>query len=87
MTYRLRVARGAARSIAEELPEPVAAAVVEFVNGDLLMNPRRVGKPLREPLEGLWSARRGQYRVLYRIDDAAGTVTVVEASHRRDAYR
>lgn len=44
--FRLRVARPAARAIAEELPEMVAAAVVEFITGDLLREPRRVGKPL-----------------------------------------
>jgi mRNA interferase RelE/StbE len=30
-------------------------------------------------------ARRGTYRVLYRIDDHAHIVTVVLVTHRRDA--
>lgn len=66
------------------LPEKVAAAVIEFVYGTLAQNPQRVGKPLRFELEGLHSARRGDYRILYRIDDV---VTVVAVEHRADAYR
>ncbi len=86
MTYRLRIARSAARAIAEDLPESVGAAVVEFVTGPLLDNPQRVGKPLRPPLHGKHSARRGQYRLIYEIDDEQGIVTVLVVSHRRDAY-
>ncbi len=84
--YRL-LARPVARAIADELPEAVAAAVVEFVTGDLPEEPHRVGKPLRRELEGRWAARRGSYRVLYTIDEQAGVVTVLAADHRRDVYR
>lgn len=87
LPYRLKIARPAARAIAEELPEAVAAAVVEFLTGDLLREPRRVGKPLQRELALRWAARRGSYRVLYAIDDHAGTVTVLAAEHRRDVYR
>ncbi len=86
MSYRLQMARSAARALAKTLPEAVAAAAVEFVNGPLLDSPYRVGKRLRPPLDGKWSARRGQYRVIYQIDDAASTVMVLQVSHRRDAY-
>lgn len=85
--FRLRIARPAARSIADDLPEAVAAAVLEFITGDLLREPRRVGKPLRRELEGRWAARRGSYRVLYAIDEQGGMVTVFAAEHRRDVYR
>jgi len=87
LPYRLRVARLAARAIANELPEAVAVAVVEFVTGDLLRQPRRVGKPLRRELAGRWAARRGSYRVLYATDEQCGVVTVLAAEHRRDVYR
>lgn len=87
LPYRLQIARPAARALAEELPEAVAAAVVEFITGDLLREPRRVGKPLQRELSGRWAARRGSYRVLYAIDDQQGHVTVLAAEHRRDVYR
>ena len=86
MTYRLRLARTAARQLAENVPESVAAAALEFVTGPLLTNPRRVGKPLRAPLDGKWSARRGQYRVIYELDEESQAVTVLVVAHRRDAY-
>ena len=64
--YELIVSRPAARAIAESLPEPVAAAVIDFITGSLLKNPRRVGRELRNELAGIHSARRGSYRVVYR---------------------
>lgn len=85
--YRLVVARSAARSVAQDLPEAVAAAAVEFMTGPLLANPQRVGKPLRAPLDGKWSARRGQYRLVYKVDTERSVVTVLQIAHRRDAYK
>ncbi len=73
-----------AKRALQRLPEKVAAAAVEFIYGPLARNPHRVGKALRIELEGLHSARRGDYRIIYRIDE---TVTVVAIDHRADAYR
>lgn len=86
MRYSLRLSRAARKALAETLPEGVAAAVWEFVSGPLLDNPHRVGKQLRAELEGYHSARRGQYRVIYRIDDHEVVVEVIKISHRGDAY-
>ncbi len=87
MTYRVQVARTAARQLAQALPEAVAAACVEFLYGPLTENPRRVGAPLRKPFDGQWRERRGEYRVRYTIDDSTTTVYVVDISHRWDTYR
>jgi mRNA interferase RelE/StbE len=86
MAWRLLVAPAAERTLAR-LPERVAAAIVESMIGPLLEEPRRVGKPLQREVEGYWSARRGAYRIVYRVDDAAGTVRVVRIDHRADVYR
>ena len=85
--YELVLTPPAIRAIQSELPEAVAAAVIEFMTGPLVENPRRVGKMLRRELEGIWSARRGTYRVLYRINDHADEVVVLRIDHRRDVYR
>jgi mRNA-degrading endonuclease RelE of RelBE toxin-antitoxin system len=77
----------AARRGLNTLPPRVLSAVVEFTFGDLAREPRRSGKPLRDDLAGLFSARRGPYRVLYRIDDAARIVFIVRVDHRADVYR
>lgn len=85
--YELVISPTARRQLADRLPEAVAWAAYAFVTGDLLSNPGRLGKRLRPPLDGRHSARRGEYRVIYRIDEAQRTVTVLDVSHRRDAYR
>jgi mRNA-degrading endonuclease RelE of RelBE toxin-antitoxin system len=85
--YRLIVAPTARRQLAATLPEAVASAAYEFVIGTLLDNPHRIGKQLRPPLADRYSARRGTYRVIYRIDDQKLTVTVLTIMHRSDAYR
>jgi mRNA interferase RelE/StbE len=85
--YELVVARPAARAIAETLPEAVSAAVIDFLTGSLIENLRRVGRELRKELAGIHSARRGSYRVLYRIDEDRRTVTVLRVDHRAGVYR
>jgi mRNA-degrading endonuclease RelE of RelBE toxin-antitoxin system len=85
--YALRTTPTVRRAIAETLPEAVAAAALEFITGPLLEQPYRVGKRLLPPLEDRFSARRGTYRVIYRVDEAARVVTVVDIGHRRDIYR
>ncbi|MBM3696541.1 MAG: type II toxin-antitoxin system RelE/ParE family toxin [Actinobacteria bacterium] len=85
--YEIVVTAPAARAISERLPEAVAFAVIEFVTGPLLDNPRRVGAALRSELVGVWSARRGTFRVLYLIDDDHREVILLRVAHRRDAYR
>ena len=76
-----------ARRALSRLPEKVASAVVEFCDGSLAANPHRVGKPLRLGLEGLHSARRGDYQVIYHIDDQNQRVDIVAIEHRADVYR
>lgn len=87
MSSRVVVSRTAARQLAERLPEPAATACVEFLYGPLAADPHHVGAPLRAPFSGQWRARRGGYRVRYRIDDANRIVYVLDIDHRRDAYR
>jgi mRNA-degrading endonuclease RelE of RelBE toxin-antitoxin system len=65
----------------------VAAAAYEFMTGPLLTNPHRVGKRLLPPLDDRFCARRGTYRIIYRIDDDVHVVTVVDVGHCRDVYR
>ncbi len=84
--YELVLTPPAIRAIQSGLPEAVAAAVIEFMTGPLIGNPRRVGKMLRRELQGIWSAKRGTYRVLYRINDHTNEVIVLRIDHRRDVY-
>jgi mRNA interferase RelE/StbE len=69
------------------LPEKVATAAVEFVYGGLSVNPQRVGHRLQRELAGMHAARRGDFRVLYRIDEPERLVTIMAIDHRADIYR
>ena len=84
--YEIRFHAAARRAIAERLPESVAAAVLEFCEAALAVNPHRVGKPLFGPLSGCHGARRGTYRVVYRIDESSHIVHVLDVDHRSEIY-
>jgi len=85
--YELILTPPARRALTERLPEAVAAAVINFLTTTLVREPRRVGKPLRGELAGIWAARRGSYRVLYRLREDTREVIVARIEHRKDAYR
>ncbi|MCA1781531.1 MAG: type II toxin-antitoxin system RelE/ParE family toxin [Intrasporangiaceae bacterium] len=87
MSYRVILSSSARRALTDELPEAVAIACFEFIRGPLADNPYRVGKALSGRLEGRHSARRGEFRIAYRIDDERVLVEVITIVHRRDAYR
>jgi mRNA interferase RelE/StbE len=76
-----------ARRALRRLPEKVATSVVEFIYGPLAGDPARVGRPLRFELGGRYSAHRGDYRVVYRIDHPRHRVHILAIGHRADIYR
>jgi len=69
------------------LPENVATAAIEFIYTSMAQSPARIGKPLRFELEGLHSARRGDYRIIYAVDVEIETLTIMAIQHRADVYR
>jgi mRNA-degrading endonuclease RelE of RelBE toxin-antitoxin system len=84
--YRVEITPEGLRHL-DRLPAKVRAAVIETILGSIAENPQRAGKPLRGELEGLHSARRGEFRVIYEIDEDARTVLIHRAQHRRRVYR
>ncbi|HEY5319669.1 MAG TPA: type II toxin-antitoxin system RelE/ParE family toxin [Galbitalea sp.] len=82
--YDILLAPGVKRSLSETLPASAAFAAYEFIRGPLADNPRRVGAPLHAPFVGYRRARRGEYRVRYRIDEERHRVYAVDVDHRRD---
>lgn len=85
--YELRLSGAARRALEHELPLPVALAVWEFRRGPIREDQGRVGKPLRRELAGYFSARRGAYRVVYRLLQESSVVHVVRIEHRTNVYR
>ena len=86
MVYEIEITPEGLRHL-NRLPEKVRVAVLETIFGSIAENPKRAGKPLVGELEGLYSARRGEFRVIYEIDEANRIVLVHRAQHRRSAYR
>lgn len=84
--YQVRFQPAARRAIAQRLPEAAAAAVLEFCEAALSVNPRRIGKPVFGPLAGCHGARRGTYRIVYRIDEDTHSVHVLDVDHRSEIY-
>jgi len=85
--FELVISPTARRQLTDRRPRSVAFAAYEFIIGPLLENPHRVGKRLGPPLADRHSARRGTYRLMYRVDEPHHSVTVVGVVHRADAYR
>ena len=86
MTYEVEITPEGLRYL-DRLPAKVRTAVVETIFGTIAENPRRAGKALRGELDGLYSARRGDFRVIYELDEARKFVIVHRAQHRGKAYR
>ena len=86
MSYEVEITPEGLRHL-NRLPAKVREAVLEAVFGTIAEDPHRAGKPLRGELEGLHSARRGPFRVIYEIDDRQHVVLIHRAQHRRTAYR
>ncbi|MGH8935409.1 MAG: type II toxin-antitoxin system RelE family toxin [Acidimicrobiia bacterium] len=84
--YSVQWSSPAKRAI-ERLPEKVAVAAIEFIYGPLAETPQKVGHPLRLEFEGLYSARRGDHRIIYQIDEQQHRVIVHAIGHRADLYR
>jgi mRNA interferase RelE/StbE len=85
--YAVILSGQARRNLRESLPLEIGFAAMETIEGSIAVNPYRAGKPLDEPFDGYYSARRGTYRIIYRIDVAKHQVEIHSIRHRRDAYR
>lgn len=85
MIWSVRFASGAIRGL-DGLPARIRPAIVEFVTETLPTNSERMSKPLHGELQGYRSARRGDYRVVFRLDPTGAVLLVIRIAHRADAY-
>lgn len=87
--YSVRLASGVLRTLQAGPPRgiPLNAAIFEFIHGPLAQDPWRVSKPLHDELEGFRGARRGEYRIVFRVDDEEREIRVLRVDHRSDIYR
>jgi len=83
--WQLRTTGRAERELAA-LPEAVRQRIARRI--DLLQIEARPRGSLKlAGTDDLWRLRVGDYRVIYRIEDAILVVLVIRIAHRRDAYR
>ena len=89
--YSVKLASGVVRTLQAGPPRGIqlnaAWAIFEFIRGPLSQGPWRVSKPLHDELEGFRGARRGEYRVIIRIEEEQRAVRVLRVDHRSDVYR
>jgi mRNA interferase RelE/StbE len=83
-SYSLLIKASAAKDL-EATPKKDRKRLAARINS-LASTPRPPGS---EKLSGeeKYRIRQGDYRVLYLIEDAVSTVTVVKIGHRREVYR
>ena len=84
--YEVRISARAERDLLR-LPEKIGVACLEFIFGPLAEEPQRVGGPLSGQLTGMRSARRGSYRIVYKIDEQLQQVDIIHIDHRGGVYR
>ena len=83
-SYKIVIKRSAAKEI-ERIPKSFRIKIVSRIQ-ELSKDPRPSGvKKLSG--EEKYRIRQGDYRILYRIEDAIVTVTVVKVGNRKDVYR
>ena len=83
--YDLVVTSTALRAIGK-LPEEIQPLINQSIDG-LKYDPRPAGCLKMKGFETLYRLRIRRYRVLYNIYDKRLVVQVIDADHRRDAYR
>ena len=71
----------------DRLPDKVRHAALAAIFGPIAENPRRAGKPLADELEGMRSARRGGYRIIYEIWEDQAVVVIHRIQYRRHGCR
>lgn len=83
-SYRLLIKPSAAREL-EATPKADRKRLAARIGGLAATPP----PPSSEKLSGeeKYRIRQGDYRVLYLIEDASSTVTVIKIGHRREVYR
>ena len=84
--YEIRITPEGLRHL-NQLPEKIRDAALVALRGPISENPYQLGKVLVGELAGLYSARRGDYRIIYGIDDDSKVVTVHRIQHRGSVHR
>ena len=77
-----------ARRELRKLDRPTQREILDYLGRRVATDadPRRMGKPLRHAMAGLWRYRVRDYRLICRIEDERLIVLVLAVGHRREIY-
>lgn len=87
MSYTVRYVEEVVKKHIPSLPVGARKTIKRAIEERLSIDPVGLGKPLQYSLNGYRRLRVGDYRIVYRIDKAANTVTIIAIKHRKDVYR
>ncbi|HEX8068921.1 MAG TPA: type II toxin-antitoxin system RelE/ParE family toxin [Pyrinomonadaceae bacterium] len=82
--YAIFVTKSARRDLSK-LDPPTSRRIAPVIDA-LAQDPRPAGCLSVKSEPGVWRVRVGDWRVGYRIDDAAREVTVIRVGHRSEFY-
>lgn len=85
--FQVTYSATAFRALSEQLPPKIAKAAFIFIEGPLAENPKRVGQQLRGRLHPHYCARRGNYRIIYEIQDQDVVIRILKIDHSANAHR
>ena len=84
-SFEIEWKRAAAKEL-RKLPTDLMVRIVAAVEA-LAADPRPVGARKLAGSEHTYRIREGSYRVIYEVDAARLTITIIRVAHRREAYR
>lgn len=84
-SYNLRIKKSAEKEL-RRLDRADLARLVEKIE-PLANHPRPQGCEFLKGEDRYFRIRCGDYRVVYELDEASRTVTVIKIGHRREVYR
>ena len=85
MEYILKYHPSVKTEDSPKLDKRMAARIREAIETRLLMAPQEYGEPLRRTLKGYWKLRVGDYRVVFRVQDAS--ILILGIIHRKEVYQ
>jgi mRNA interferase RelE/StbE len=85
MAYTVYLTKAAAKDLAA-VPKKSLQRIDNTIRS-LADNPRPHGSIKLQGSDDLYRIRKGDFRIIYKIEDEALIVTVVRAGNRRDVYR
>ena len=84
MIYSIKLERKASKKL-KKIPPQYQIRIAKRID-ELANNPKKAGKELVGNLNGLYSSRVGNYRILYKTQDDELIVLVIDIGHRKNIY-